>query len=353
MSAKDAVRSSSVDLKVALKVAVIGATGAVGREMLADLAESSLSLEVVPLASPRSDGDVIEFRGKAIKVRAFSAEAIRGCRYALMSAGGDFSRSHALAIAESGTIVIDNSSAWRMDPEVPLIVPEVNAHELTPEKIKKGIIANPNCSTIQMVVPLAALERAFGVSQVTVSSYQSVSGTGQKGISELAGQVQGHFTFKEPEPEVYAHPIAFNLIPAIDRLDESGHCFEEEKIIRETRRILGKASLPIMAATVRTPTFHCHGETVAVQLGREVSLSEARDVLAAADGVTYVDGTTIADMPTPRSVAGDKGVWVSRLRLPLDTNRSSWLQFWVVADNLKKGAATNAVQILESLNKLV
>lgn len=331
------------------KIAVIGATGAVGREMLSDLADSPLVCEIVPLASARSEGEVVDFRGKSVRVRAFSLESIRGCRFALMSAGGDFSRAHAREIANAGTTVIDNSSAWRMDPDVPLVVPEVNAAELKPEKIKKGIVANPNCSTIQMVVPLAALENSFGLAQVTVSSYQSVSGTGQKGIAELAGQVQGHFTFKEPEPAVYAHPIAFNLIPAIDRMDGAGHCFEEEKIIRETRRILGRSDLPVLAATVRTPTFHCHGEAVAVQLQQEVTLSEVRDVLKRAPGVTFVEAGSIGEMPTPRSVAGDKGVWVSRLRLPIDTERSSWLQFWVVADNLKKGAATNAVQILEHL----
>ncbi len=332
-----------------MKVAVIGATGAVGREMIADLDDSNLDLEILPLASARSDGAVVEFRGKQVKVRAFSLAQVKDCRFALLSAGGDFSRANAMEIAKAGPVVIDNSSAWRMDPDVPLVVPEVNPEAMSGGLCKKGIIANPNCSTIQLVVPLAALKDAFGVRQVHVATYQSVSGTGQKGIAELAQQVQGHFNFKEPAPSVYRQPVAFNLLPAIDRIDGGGHCFEEEKVIRETRRILGMPDLEVFATTVRTPTFHCHGEAVSVRLGRKVDLEEAKSVIRDAEGITFVDTDDIGEMPTPRKVAGERGVWVSRLRLPLDARESDWLQFWVIADNLKKGAATNAVQIMEHL----
>jgi len=332
-----------------VKVAVIGATGAVGREMIADLDESNLDLEIVPLASARSDGAVVEFRGRQVKVRAFSLSHVKDCDFALLSAGGDFSRMNAMAIAKLGPVVIDNSSAWRMDPDVPLVVPEVNPGDMTGVHRKKGIIANPNCSTIQLVVPLSALKAKFGISQVHVATYQSVSGTGQKGIAELAQQVQGHFNFKEPAPRVYRQPVAFNLLPAIDKIDSHGHCFEEEKVIRETRRILGMPHLEVFATTVRTPTFHCHGEAVSVRLGRKVKLEEAKSVIRDSEGINFVDTDDVGEMPSPRKVAGDRGVWVSRVRLPLDTEDSDWLQFWVIADNLKKGAATNAVQILEHL----
>lgn len=332
-----------------MKVAVIGATGAVGREMISDLEDSSLDIEVVPLASARSEGAVVEFRGKVVKVRSFSLAGVKDCEFALLSAGGDFSRANAIGIAGAGPVVIDNSSAWRMDPDVPLVVPEVNSGELAAGRPGKGIVANPNCSTIQLVVPLAILKNAFGIQQVHVATYQSVSGTGQKGIAELAQQVQGHFTFKEPAPQVYRQPVAFNLLPAIDRIDTQGHCFEEEKVIRETRRILGMPALDVFATTVRTPTFHCHGEAVSVRLSRKVKLDEAKSVFRDAAGIHFVDTDDIGEMPTPRKVAGDRGVWVSRVRLPLDAVESDWLQFWVIADNLKKGAATNAVQILERL----
>jgi aspartate-semialdehyde dehydrogenase len=334
-----------------VKVCIIGATGAVGREMVSDLADSGLDVEVSLFASARSEGASIDFRGRMLRVKAYSLESASACQYALMSAGGDFSRANSPQLAARGVVVIDNSSAWRMDPEVPLVVPEVNRGEIVQKKLPRGIIANPNCTTIQLVVALVALRDKFGLEQVVVSSYQSVSGTGQKGIAELAAQVQGHFRFQEPEPQVYRQPIAFNLLPAIDRLDAAGHCFEEEKIVRETRRILDMPDLPVLASTVRTPTFHCHGESVSVRLARKVSLAEVKSLFSSAEGINFVDADDIAEMPTPRKVAGDRAVWVSRVRLPLDQDKSDWLQFWVIADNLKKGAATNAVQILQTLIK--
>jgi aspartate-semialdehyde dehydrogenase len=335
-----------------MKVAIIGATGAVGREMIEDLSGSSLTrrpgFRVGLFASPRSAGEKITVAGSVQDVKAFTVEGLKGFDYALMSAGGKFSKQHAPAIAEQGTTVIDNSSAWRMQDGVPLIVPEVNGAQLKAGS-RPRIIANPNCSTIQMVVALQPLYKAFGIEQVQVSTYQSVSGTGQKGIRELASQVDAHLKFSSAEPEVYAQPIAFNCLPAIDVLDGAGHCFEEEKMIRETRKIMGLPELDILATTVRVPTFNCHCETVNVRLGRDISKEEAEAALESAPGLKLVKAADHKMFPTPRTVAGDPHVWVSRVRLPLGQVRSRWLQFWIVADNLKKGAATNAVQILETL----
>ena len=335
-----------------MKVAIIGATGAVGREMIEDLSSSAVvkqpGFRVGLFASPRSAGEKISIANTSEEVKVFSLEALRGFDYALMSAGGKFSKQYAPAIVEQGTTVIDNSSAWRMQDGVLLIVPEVNGR-LLKQGSRPQIIANPNCSTIQMVVALQPLHQAFGVEQVQVSTYQSVSGTGQKGIRELASQVDAHLKFTPVEPEVYAQPIAFNCLPAIDVLDASGHCFEEEKMIRETRKIMGLPGLDVLATTVRVPTFNCHCETVHVRLKKEVSREEAEAILEAAPGIKLVKASDHSMFPTPRTVVGDPGVWVSRVRLPLGQSRSHWLQFWIVADNLKKGAATNAVQILESL----
>jgi aspartate-semialdehyde dehydrogenase len=264
-----------------------------------------------------------------------------------MSAGGSFSREFAKALVEGGATVIDNSSAWRMDETVALVVPEVN-----PEAVRRGrpqIIANPNCSTIQMVVALKPLKDHFGLEQVHVSTYQSVSGTGQKGIAELAAQLESQMKFQEPEPKVYAQPIAFNCLPGIDVFDDEGHCYEELKMVKETRKILGMPQLDLMAATVRVPTFHCHGETVSVRLGREITRAEALGAFREARGLVLNEKDEHKAQPTPRATAGDRRVFVSRVRLPYGQARSRWLQFWNVADNLKKGAATNAVQILEML----
>ena len=334
-----------------MKVAIIGASGAVGREMVRDLSDSKLEIGTLGLfASPRSAGQTINFRDKSFIVQAFSLESLKGFDVALMSAGGTFSREWSPKLVELGLIVIDNSSAWRMDEGVPLVVPEVNSHLI--KNIRSGIVANPNCSTIQMVVPLKVLHDEFGLRSVEVSTYQSVSGTGQKGISELSSQMDGHFRLNEPAPQVYAHPIAFNLIPAIDKIDpESGHAFEEVKMIQETRKILGLADLSVTATTVRVPVYSCHSESVSVTLGRKVTRSEVFEVLKAAKSMTVTLGSTYEELMTPRAFAGQRGVSVSRIRLPFGESSSAKVQFWVVADNLKKGAATNAVQILERIKK--
>jgi aspartate-semialdehyde dehydrogenase len=333
-----------------MKVAIIGATGAVGREMVKDLEDSSVKdIELTLYASPRSAGAKIPFRNKTHDVKAFSVEALAGTKYALMSAGGAFSREFSRALVAQGTTVIDNSSAFRMADDVLLVVPEVNAHVLKRDA-KPQIIANPNCSTIQMVVALKPLQDQFGIELVNVSTYQSVSGTGQKGISELAAQLEARFKFQEVTPKVYAQEIAFNLLPGIDVFDEQGHCFEEVKMVKETRKIMELPGLEILAQTVRVPTFNCHGEAVTVRLKRAVTRAEALKAFAGAKGVVLNTVDDHKSQPTPLTTAGDQRVFVSRVRLAHGASSSAWLQFWNVADNLKKGAASNAVQILEALS---
>ena len=333
-----------------MKVAIVGATGAVGREMIRDLEESGLNdIEVGLYASARSKGTKISFRDKNIDVQEFSVEALRGTRYVLMSAGGTFSKEWSPKLVEIGATVIDNSSAWRMDKNVPLIVPEVNGDSL--DASKPMIIANPNCSTIQMVVALQPLQYEFGLKMVQVATYQSVSGTGQKGIAELSGQIEQQFKFQEVKSSAYAQPIVFNLLPGIDVFDAEGHCNEEVKMIRETRKIMDLPDLPVFASTVRVPTFHCHGEMVTVQLEEKITRRQALEVFKNAPGVTLNVTDDHASQPTNRTVTGEKGVFVSRVRLGWGEKESEWLQFWNIADNLKKGAATNAVGILESITK--
>ncbi len=333
-----------------MRVAIIGVTGAVGREMLSDLEDSKIKdIQIGFFASQRSAGEMLTFRGKSFEVKAYQLNELKGFDVCLMSAGGAFSKQNGKAISDLGVTVIDNSSAWRMTESVPLVVPEVNAATL--KSLPKGsIIANPNCSTIQMVVALKPLLDAFGLEEVHVATYQSVSGTGQKGIKELANQVESSFKFSEPKTLVYAQPIAFNILPAIDVLDDRGHCFEEEKMVRETRKVFSLPNLVILATTVRVPVYHCHGEAVSVKLSRKVSRTEAIAVMSSFAGLTMHLENDHGSFPTPRTIAGDRGVHVARVRTPIDQEVSQWLQFWVVADNLKKGAATNAVQILEALS---
>ncbi len=333
-----------------MKIAIVGATGAVGREMVLDLEESSLKdIDLKLFASPRSQGTKIDFRGKSHTVEAFSLERLAGIPFVLMSAGGSFSKEHSPGLVAQGSTVIDNSSAWRMDENVPLVVPEVNRAVLKPHHPR--IIANPNCSTIQMVVALKPLFDRFGLDMVQVSTYQSVSGTGQKGIAELSAQVEAQLKFKDIKPQVYAQPIAFNCIPAIDVFHPSGSCNEEIKMVRETQKIMGMPSLSVMATTVRVPTFNCHGETVSARLGKAVTRDELLAAFQAGEGLVLVPEDDYASLPTSRTVAHDRRVFVSRVRLPYGQTSSHWVQFWNIADNLKKGAATNAVQILEEILK--
>lgn len=334
-----------------MEVAVIGATGAVGREMLVDLALSKkLGDKVKPrlFASSRSAGAKVDYAGKSFLVEEFDIDKLQGIRFALMSAGGQFSREVSEQLVKRGLTVIDNSSAWRMDHRYPLVVPEVNASVLS-NYATPTIIANPNCSTIQLVVALKPMLDAFGLEAVNVSTYQSVSGSGQKGIAELGRQMEEQYKFQDPTPKYYAQPIAFNVLPAIDVLDRFGHCFEEEKVVRETRKILNMPNLEVLATSARVPTMHCHCESVTVQLGRSVTRAEAVEAIRSFAGIKVVEDESHGTFPTPRSVTGDQAVWVSRIRLPLGNETSKTVQMWIVADNLKKGAATNAVQILEKL----
>lgn len=323
-------------------IALVGATGAVGRTMLTELERiGPKNRDVFLFASPRSAGTKMKFHGKELEVQAFDSQKLKNC-YVLMSAGGGFSKEYAPQLVEQNCIVIDNSSAWRMDPEVPLVVPEVN-----PEAVKhireKGIIANPNCSTIQMVVSLAPLDKEFGLEKVTVSTYQSVSGAGQSGVDDLKNQILDENAPASKLPR----RIAFDVIPAIDVLDEDGHCFEEIKMVNETRKILSQESLPVFATTVRVPTFYGHGESVMVELKKEASsIQDVRKVFNGAAGLELVAENKYEYLPTPQSTAHSSLVYVARLRFPVGEARSNLLQYWNVSNNVLKGAATNAVQIL-------
>ena len=331
-----------------MKIAVIGATGAVGREMLAELEKlPRIDIELGLFASPKSAGTSLSFRGRRLVVQPYTPAALQPYPYILLSAGGEFSKTEVPKLSEMGATIIDNSSTWRLESGVPLIIPEVNADEL--ENFNRGVIANPNCSTIQMLVALKPLKDNFGLSMLHVSTYQSVSGSGQKGLHELSRQVEDQYKFKDPEAEHYDQPIAFNLLPAIDVLDKAGHGREEYKMIEETKKIFKLPNLPILATTVRVPVFNCHGESIHVQLGEAVTIDQVTEAFEDAPGVALHLDHDHKTFPTPRSVTGSSLVHVTRLRLPMQTEKSDWLQFWNIADNLKKGAATNAVQIVELL----
>lgn len=334
-----------------MKVAVIGATGAVGRYMVEELEKVDQVSEILPLASPKSKGKILKFKGQDVLVEEFSLDILKAhnIKYVVMSAGGSFSRQNSKQIADLGCIVIDNSSAWRMNPEVPLVVPEINPHVL--KNFNQGIISNPNCTTIQMVVTLKPLSDAFGLDFVVASTYQSVSGSGQKGIVELDRQMDELKIQKKPladiKPDLYAKRIISNLIPAIDVMDQSGHCFEEEKMLKETRKIMELPNLMVFASTVRVPVFCCHGETITVKLKKKASRSEIFDAFRNFKGIVLKDQDSYEDLPTCIDAHKREEVFVSRVRLPIGEEKSEWLQYWNVADNLKKGAATNAVQILK------
>jgi aspartate-semialdehyde dehydrogenase len=322
-----------------MKAAVLGATGAVGRTMLQVLEERDVGVdEIVPLASARSAGATVRFRGRDWKVAEPARERFAGCRLALFSAGAERSRTWAGAAADAGAVVIDNSSAWRMDPAVPLVVPEVNAAAAADRP--KGIIANPNCATIQLVVALAALQRAAGLRRVVATTFQSVSGAGQAGIDTLRRELGGASSSESP----FVAPIAGNVIPWIGPRGDDGWNEEELKVRAETRRILGLPELPVSATCVRVPVEIGHSIAAAVTLERPLDRSAARAALAAMPGLSVC-----ADDhdPLPRDAAGSDGVRVGHLRV--DPDSPDVLHLWIVADNLRKGAATNAVQIAETV----
>lgn len=332
-----------------VKVAVVGATGNVGREMLQTLAERNFPVdEVYALASSKSVGKEVSFgEEKVLKVQNLADFDFHGVDIALMSAGGGVSEKFAPKIAKAGCVVIDNSSQWRMDPDVPLVVPEVNPEAIAGYK-KKNIIANPNCSTIQMVVPLAALHKAFHIERVVVSTYQSVSGAGKEAMDELFNQTRGIFMNQMPSEnqKKFTKQIAFNVIPHIDVFLDDGSTKEEWKMTAETKKILDP-KIKVHANCARVPVFVGHAEYVNIETTNEISDTAATEILRETPGVVVIDSRENGGYPTPAEVAGEGEVYVSRIRS--DATVDNGLSFWCVADNLRKGAALNAVQIAEVL----
>ncbi|MDQ6988125.1 MAG: aspartate-semialdehyde dehydrogenase [Mariprofundaceae bacterium] len=332
--------------KETYNVAVVGATGAVGATMLEILGERDFPVgELVPLASSRSAGSKIEFKDREYVVQDLAEFDPAGLDIALFSAGGDTSLEYAPRFAEAGCYVIDNSSAWRMHEDVCLVVPEVNPEALEMAKANH-IIANPNCSTIQMVMALKPLHDAVPIKRVVVSTYQAVSGAGGRAIDELAGQTRSLLSGQKVEVDVLPARIAFNVIPHIDVFMDDGYTKEERKMMDETRKIM-QADIAVTATAVRVPVFYAHSEAINITFAAPMSAEQARELLAAADGVCVIDDPASEDYPLASEAAGSDPVWVGRIRE--DDSLINSLHLWVVADNVRKGAALNAVQIAEIL----
>ena len=322
-------------------VALVGATGMVGRKMLQVLSERNLPIDELYLfASARSAGKTIEFMGKNYTVIELTEENVRARKIdiALFSAGASTSKTFAPIFADHGATVIDNSSQWRTDPSIPLVVPEVNAYDID---WNKGIIANPNCSTIQAVVALAPLHKAFGIKRIVYSTYQAVSGAGVAGYTDLEEGVKG------VAPKKFPKPIFGNCIPHIDVFLDNGYTKEEQKMIFETRKILGDQNIRITATTVRVPVYYGHSESINVEFNTQVTLDQVREVLQNAEGVVMMDDPANGVYPTALEATDRDEVFVGRLRM--DESVDSGINMWVVADNIRKGAATNAVQIAERI----
>lgn len=329
------------------KVAVVGATGAVGETMLAILAERKFpASEVIALASERSAGNKVDFGNHKVTIQDLATFDPTGVDFALFSAGGDISREYAPKFAAAGAIVIDNSSAFRMDADVPLVVSEVNPEAL--DSIPRGIVANPNCSTMQMVVALKPIHDAVGITRINVATYQSTSGAGRSGPEELGRQTAALLNFQDPQPQRFPVQIAYNLIPQIDAFTDNGYTKEEMKLVHETRKILGDASIQVNPTAVRVPVFFGHSEAVHLETRDKITASEARALLSKAPGVVVVDDPAKGEWPTPVTHAsGNDPVYVGRIREDISHPRG--LSLWVVADNIRKGAALNAVQVAELL----
>jgi aspartate-semialdehyde dehydrogenase len=324
-----------------MKVAVVGATGLVGSKMLQVLTERNFPVtELIPVASEKSVGKEVTFKGKQYKVVSAATAIAMKPAVALFSAGGSTSLEWAPKFAEAGITVIDNSSAWRMDPTKKLVVPEINGKELTPAD---KIIANPNCSTIQMVLALNPLHEKYKINRVVVSTYQSVTGTGVKAVEQLMNERQG-----VEGPKAYAHQIDLNVIPQIDVFLDNGYTKEEMKMVKETVKIMGDSNIRVTATTVRIPVMGGHSESVNVAFDNEYELSEVRSILEKTPGIIVVDDPTNAKYPMPKDAHERDEVFVGRLRR--DETQDKTLNMWIVADNLRKGAATNAVQIAEFLH---
>ncbi len=323
-------------------LAIVGATGLVGKEMLNLLEERDFPLSRLRLfASERSTGLALPFRGKELKVERLEKGCFRGIELALFSAGAQVSLKYAPQAQSDGAIVVDNSAAFRMEPQVPLVIPEINSGDLADQR---GLVANPNCSTIQMLLALYPLYLAAGVERVFVSTYQSVSGTGQDAWEELTRQSRDLLRGRKPHPSVYPHQIGFNLIPQIGDFDRKGYSMEEIKFAQETQKILHDPRIRVYATTVRVPVFRGHSEAVSLQTRKRLTASQAKELLSQAPGVKLSEGE---DYPLPLDCVGRDEVLVGRVRE--GGEGENILQLWVVADNLRKGAALNAVQITELL----
>ncbi|HAT1596563.1 TPA: aspartate-semialdehyde dehydrogenase [Legionella pneumophila] len=333
-----------------LNVAIVGATGAVGETFLTVLEERNFPIEsLYPLASSRSVGKTVTFRDQELDVLDLAEFDFSQVDLALFSAGGAVSKEYAPKAVAAGCVVVDNTSCFRYEDDIPLVVPEVNPHRIA-DYTKRGIIANPNCSTIQMVVALKPIYDAVGISRINVATYQSVSGTGKKAISELVAQVGDLLNGRPANVQVYPQQIAFNALPHIDQFEDNGYTREEMKMVWETRKIMEDDSIMVNPTAVRVPVIYGHSEAVHLELKKPLTADDARALLAKAPGVTVVDNTAKASYPTAiKDAVGHDDVFVGRIRQ--DISHPCGLNLWIVADNIRKGAATNAVQIAEILQR--
>jgi aspartate-semialdehyde dehydrogenase len=337
-------------MSIPLNVAIVGATGAVGEAFLTVLAERKFPIKTLyPLASAKSVGKTVMFDGSEYDVLDLAEFDFSQADIALFSAGGAISQEYAPKAVASGCVVIDNSSCFRYEKDIPLVVPEVNAHRIA-EYTTRGIIANPNCSTIQMVVALKPLYDAVGISRINVATYQSVSGTGKEAISELVNQTIELLNGRPAKAEVYPQQIAFNVLPHIDQFEENGYTREEMKMVWETRKILEDDNILVNPTAVRVPVLYGHSEAVHVELKKPLTAAQARALLLKAPGVKVIDNPEKMQYPTAlKDASGQDEVFVGRIRQ--DISHPCGLDMWVVADNIRKGAATNAVQIAEILQR--
>lgn len=328
------------------KVAIVGATGAVGIKMKEILEERDFPLsELLLFASEKSKGKKIKFREKEIEVMQLDKNSFNGVNFAFFSAGAKVSREYGPIAVYNNTIVIDNGSYWRMDPDVALIVPEVN-----PEALNRqcGLIGNPNCSTIQLVVALKPINDVVKIKRISVCTYQAVSGKGQKAVNELRNQVEDHIKGKKSVPSVFPHKIAFNVIPHIEDFHGNGYTNEEIKMINETKKIMG-IDIPMTATAVRVPVYNCHSEVVSIETENKLSVNDVRNILGNAKGIKLMDDISANSYPMPVNADGKDECFVGRIREDLSVKNG--IIMWIVADNLRKGAALNAVQIAEMLVK--
>ncbi|MEI8172310.1 MAG: aspartate-semialdehyde dehydrogenase [Deltaproteobacteria bacterium] len=328
-------------------VAVVGATGAVGNEMLRILEERNFPVrQLTLLASQRSIGKILQFRGQSVPIQVLNEDSFSDIDIGFFSAGGSVSERFAPIAADAGCVVIDNTSAFRMDPDVPLVVPEVNSEAIAMYK-NKGIISNPNCSTIQMVVILKPIHDAVRIRRIVVSTYQAVSGTGKRAIEELMEQTKAILDDREPKNSVYPHRIAFNCLPQIDVFLDNGYTKEEMKMVNETKKILNDSAVAVTATTVRVPVFFGHSESVNIETERKITAEEVRNILSRSPGVTVLDNPKENEYPMPIHVAGKDDTYVGRIRE--DESIANGINMWIVSDNVRKGAALNTIQIAEIL----